>query len=366
MKCSGVTLSVLLAVLGGAVVVLGPAENRQGVAADLSAAALRATLTPDDPALGPQEEASTADAPCHFDDGPLADDELAAESPATPEPPTYRFEYPEENRDTADDGRPQTSAAEEDCAEARGQVTQPEPECNTAADNRNPEEQTASTYEDVEENPSCDKQAGEEVASDPEGVEKTADEDDDEAETAEDMTAEDEAAEDEAAEDETRNDETADNEAPDDEMEDDETGDQVRAENEPSGPAMFDDEPDDDESAEVESIEGNDPEATESSLSAEPSETHYGRDSGYKSEYLGEQPIETAGADGSLRSRRAALGLVADILERVLLRTVNGTVGALWNTSRDLAETEWGTVLSGWTGGRVVNPWGRVPLWLPR
>ena len=410
MKCSGVTLSILLAVLGGTFLTLGPAETRQGMAADLSPLALRAAQASNDPALGSQEEASVEDAPGHFDAGPLPDDELAAQSPVTPEPSTYRFEYPEGN---ADDGENR----------------------QTVCDENTDREAAPDTNEDARETEAADNETPCRETSDPEPA---GSDEPDKGMTTDEETPDDDAADDDIADDETADDET-------DQMADDPTGDEVPAEDETADPEMADDQPAEDENLQddcadgeevadgedenadgeddAESEDGDDagepgdgdrcagkdhsamtepelppaqpeapsaepespparPEAPDASLNADPSPTPYGSDFGckygnrygYKYGYedadalqdLAQPPVETADTGEREGNGRATVGVLADVLQRVVLRVANGTVGALWNASRDLAGTEWGGVLRSWTGGRVVNPWGRVELWLPR
>ena len=475
MKCSGVTLSILLAVLGGTFLTLGPAETRQGMAADLSPLALRAAQASNDPALGSQEEASVEDTPGHFDAGPLPDDELAAQSPVTPEPSTYRFEYPEGN---ADDGENRQTVCDENTDREAAPDANEDARETEAADNATPCRQTSDPELAGSDEPDKGMMTDEETPDDHIADDETADD-----ETPEDGMTDEETPDDDAADDDIADDETADDET--DQMADDPTGDEVPAEEETADPEMADDQPAEDENLQddcadgeevadgedenadgeddAESEDGDDagepgdgdrcagedhsamtepelppaqpeapsaepesppapPEAPDASLNADPSPTPYGGDFGckygnrygYKYGYedavsgpqygepgsvapqtetqtepsqerdasideasetsrasaalqdLAQPPVETADTGEREGNGRATVGVLADVLQRVVLRVANGTVGALWNASRDLAGTEWGGVLRSWTGGRVVNPWGRVELWLPR
>jgi len=455
MKCSGVTLSILLAVLGGAILTLGPAESRQGMAADLSPMALRAAQAPNDPALGSQEEASIEDTPGNFDAGPLPDDELAAESPVTPEPSTYRFEYPEgnagdtENRRTVGDENADRETAAETNEDARE---------TEAADNETPCRETSDPEPAGSDEPDRGAMTDEETpdhdtANDETADDETADDETPDCETADDATPEDAMTDEETPDDDIADDDIADCATADDEtdqMADDPTGDEVPAEDETADPEMADGQPAEDESLQddcadgeeaaededdVESEDGDDAVAPgdgdrcageDQSAMTEPSQSEYlGFSQSYPDEEyayreaessesdpsgaepaadaddsageqatgsdlpsqerdasideapgtsrasdalqdLAQPPVETADAGGRGGNGRATVGVLGDVLQRVVLRAVNGTVGALWNASRDLAGTEWGTVLRGWTGGRMVNPWGRVELWIPR
>ena len=42
-----------------------------------------------------------------------------------------------------------------------------------------------------------------------------------------------------------------------------------------------------------------------------------------------------------------------------------GTVGVVLSTSHNLIETDWGTALGSWLGGRAVDAWGRSSLGTP-
>jgi hypothetical protein len=107
MRCSRLALSLLLAVLGGAVIALGSVNDQLGAGADPCPA------SPPDPSccdtLGstPTSEAKLAEEPDHFDNGdvassaddaaPAAEDNPATQAQSNPPAEQYRYEYPEEN-----------------------------------------------------------------------------------------------------------------------------------------------------------------------------------------------------------------------------------------------------------------------------
>ena len=226
MKCSRVTLSILLAVLGGAVLALGPAKGRQGVAADLGVTGLPPWHVSDDLGQSSQEESSAADTPDHFDNGPTPSDEPAADGSAASELSTYRFDYPEANQGaqpTGDDGDDQGDGEldEEEVDESDEAVSHEQCERETAAGtqetaDKNNDEMTAACREEVAEQPTgChdraivgetapEERTREEAASDHPNAEETAEENARDAETANDHIANDDTANDEMADEDDR------------------------------------------------------------------------------------------------------------------------------------------------------------------
>jgi hypothetical protein len=280
MKCSRVTLSILLAVLGGAVLALGPAEGRQGVAADLGVTGLPPWHVSDDLGQSSQEESSAADTPDHFDNGPTPSDEPAADGSAASEPSTYRFDYPEANQGaqpTGDDGDDQgdgeldeeevdesdeavsheqcereTAAGTEETADKSNDEMTAENETpatrteETTAENETPvtqneepateNKETAVGNQEAQEPPACREEVvehptacREEVAEQPTGchdqaiVGETAPEERTREEAASDHPNAEETAEENARDAETANDHIANDDTANDEMADEET-----------------------------------------------------------------------------------------------------------------------------------------------
>jgi len=105
MKGSRFALSALLAVLGGAVIALGPGNHRSGAAAGLDPGphlhfAYQSDGLDAEPWGGVGDE-TVAEPPGHFDDGPVPGDRLAADPAANVR--QYRYEYPEGAGDDARD-----------------------------------------------------------------------------------------------------------------------------------------------------------------------------------------------------------------------------------------------------------------------
>ena len=363
MKCSGATLFVLLAVLGGAFLTLGPAQGRQAVAADLCPLALRAAHASDETALGSEEETLVEDTPGHFDAGPLPDDELATESPVTTEPSPYRFEYPEGEAGYA-----------EHCPKGGNEGMDRETAAETMDDARDAE--SVDNEMPCRETP--DREPADNEANDQRA---TTGEETKDVENADDETAAEETPEDAMTDEETPDDEAADEETTDDEADataDDPADAQSPTEHQTVAPNMADDRPAEDQSLEGENAEAKD--CTEREASEEPAdgglpsqERDASIDQTPETPREGDALQDTAdtsalstGAGGRGEDVRASVGLLADVLQRVVLRAVNGTAGALWNAWRDLSGIEWPAVLRGWTDGRLVDALGRAELWIPR
>ncbi len=195
MKCSRFALSVLLAVLGGAVAALGPGDGHGGIAAGLDPTPPASTQPSEDLQPASATEFTGGETPDHFDDGPIPGDELAAQDSSNSQSPTYRYEYPEY---PDDQHRSEGGAAVEQPAQ--------DADCEAAEENadENDTQKTANADEEMEDLAGVAEGEDKETVKDEEEgtVEQDADDEDgddkdgdDEDEDDEDEDADDEAVE---------------------------------------------------------------------------------------------------------------------------------------------------------------------------
>jgi len=194
----------------------------------------------DDLSAAPASDASTADTPDHFDNGPLPEDEAAGASGPAADAYKYRYEYPE--KPYACREVPEETAENEGSAE----------EGTTATDSRE-----------------------ESIASMPGGEAATGDEPTTEEPTAnQEMTTDDSTADDSTADDSTTDDPTTDDSTTDDSTTDDTTTEEAATDEPPSEePSMEEsdttDEPTSDESSMEESDTADEPASEESAMEEE-------------------------------------------------------------------------------------------------